>query len=135
MTKSAYKLAHVDRTEIALAARKALMVANSHYFGWPAKQQERFRATMSEKARQKVQCVLIDCLLGIKCSSQELASTFDNIPLPKLNIINWAELLTEGIGEDFIYLSEYMAEGKTLLDFSTLYAYDYVVSQHATFPG
>jgi len=80
---------------------------------------------MTEKARQKLECVLIDCLLGIKCSSQELASTWDDIPSSKLNIINWASLLTQGIGEDYIYLSEYMAEGKSLLDFSTLFDYDY----------
>jgi hypothetical protein len=125
MTEPAYKLAHVDITEIALAARKALMVADSHYFAWPAKQQECFRATMDEKTRQKVQCVLIDCLFGIKCSSQELANTWDDIPFPKLNVLNWANLLTQGIGEDYICLNEFMAEGKSLLDFSTLYDFDY----------
>lgn len=125
MTKPAYKLAHIDKTEIARAARKGLMVADSHYFAWPAKQQERFRATMSEKVRQKIQCVLIDCLLGIKCSPQELTDTWNDIPIPKLNVLNWANLLTEGIGEDYISLNEFMAEGKSLLDFSTLYDYDY----------
>jgi hypothetical protein len=125
MTESAYKLAHIDKVEVALAARKGLMVADSHYFAWPAKQQECFRATMSEKARQKVECVLIDCLFGIKCSPQELTNAWDDIPFPKLNALNWAILLTQGIGEDFIYLSEYMAEGKSLLDFSTLYDFDY----------
>jgi len=125
MTKPAYKLAHVDKTEIVLAARKGLMVADSHYYAWPEKQQERFRATMSEKARNKVQRVLIKCLLGIKCSPQELSDTWDDIPLSKLNMINWANLLTQGIGEDYIFLNEYMAEGKCLLDFSTLYDYDY----------
>jgi hypothetical protein len=125
MNEPAYKLAHIDAKEIALAARKGLMVADSHYLAWSAKQQERFRATMSEKARQKVQCVLIDCLLGTKCSPQELSDTWDDIPLPKLNVLNWASLLTQGIGEDYIYLNERMAEGKSLLDFSTLYDFDY----------
>ena len=125
MTKPTYKLAHIDKTEIALAARKALMVADSHYLAWTAKEQEHFRATMSEEAQQKVHRVLLDCLLGIKCSSQELANAWDDMPSPKMNIINWANLLTQGIGEDYIYLSEYMAEGKSLLDFSTLYDYDY----------
>jgi len=64
MTKPAHKLAHINKAEIELAARKGLMMADSHYFAWPAKQQERFRATMSEKARQKVECVLIDCLFA-----------------------------------------------------------------------
>jgi hypothetical protein len=125
MTEPAYKLAHIDIKEIALAARKGLMVADSHYFAWPAKQQECFRATISEKARQKVECVLIDCLFGIKCSPQELSNAWDDIPLPKLNVLNWADLLTQGIGEDYIYLNEFMAEGKSLLDFSTLHNYDY----------
>lgn len=125
MTKPAYKLAHINKVEIEQAARKGLMMADSHYLAWPVKQQERFRATMSEKARKKVECVLVDCLLGIKCSSEELANIWDDIPPPKLNIINWASLLAEGIGEDYIYLNEYMAEGKSLLDFSTLYDYDY----------
>lgn len=125
MAKSAYKLAHIDQEGITLAARKGLMVADSLYFAWPEEQQERFRATMGEKARQSVERVLLDCLLGIKCSSQELADTWDDIPSDKLNIINWASLLTQGIGEDYIYLCEIMAEGKSLLDFSTLYDYDY----------
>jgi len=125
MTETTYKLAHIDVTVIVLAARKGLMVADSHYLAWPKEQQERFRATMSEKARQKVECVLIDSLLGIKCTPQELSNTWDEIPLPKLNALNWAILLTQGIGEDYIYLSEYMAEGKSLLDFPTLYDFDF----------
>jgi hypothetical protein len=125
MTEPAYKLAHIDKAKIALAARKGLMVADSHYLAWPAKQQERFRATMSETTRQKVQCVLFDYLLGIKCSPKELSNAWDDIPFPKLNVLNWADLLTEGIGEDYICLNEFMVEGKYLLDFSTLYDYDY----------
>jgi hypothetical protein len=125
MTNPVYKLAHIDKAKIALAARKALMVADSHYYAWSVQQQERFRATMSEKKRQKVRCVLLDYLLGIKCSSKELTGVWNDIPFSKLNIINWASLLTQGIGEDFIYLNECMAEGKSLLDFSTLYDYDY----------
>ena len=53
MTKPAYKLAHINKADIALAARKGLMVADSLYFAWPAKQQECFRATMSENLQAK----------------------------------------------------------------------------------
>lgn len=80
---------------------------------------------MSKKTRRKVQCVLLDHLLSIKCSSKELSDILDDIPVPKLNIINWASLFTQGIGEDYIYLNECMAKGKSLLDFSTLYDFDY----------
>jgi hypothetical protein len=125
MANPTYKLAHIDKKQIELAARKALMVADSHYYGWSAQKQERFRATMSEKKQKKVRCVLLDHLLGMKCSSKELADVWNDIPFSKLNIINWASLLTQGIGEDFIYLNECMAEGKSLLDFPTLYDYDH----------
>ena len=125
MTKPTYQLAHIDKKQIALAARKALMIADSHYYAWSAQQQERFRATMSEKSRQKVQCVLLDYLLNIKCSPKALADSWNGIPSSKLNDINWANLLTQGIGEDYIYLNECMAKGKSLLDYETLYDYDY----------
>jgi len=46
-------------------------------------------------------------------------------PLAKINILNWASLLTSGIGEDYLYLNESMADDKSLLDFTTLYDYDY----------
>jgi hypothetical protein len=34
MTEPAYKLAHIDKTQVVLAARKALMVADPHYFAY-----------------------------------------------------------------------------------------------------
>jgi hypothetical protein len=63
MSRSAYKLAHLDRTQIQAAARRALIAADGQYFSWPVRNQERFRATMSDEARRKVQCVLLDSRL------------------------------------------------------------------------
>ncbi len=125
MTDTDYKLASIDRKEILAAARKALIAANAQYYALTAQEQERFRATVGREARQKIQCVLLDSLLDIKCSTEEVDAIWDDIPLAELNRLNWASLLTTGIGEDYIYLNEGMGKGKTLLDFPTLYDYDY----------
>jgi len=120
-----YKLAHINKKQIISASRKALMAADAHYFAWPIEQQEHFRATMNESSRVRIRQVLLSSLLGINCVSEEVDKVWNDISLPNMNILNWANLLTLGIGEDFVYLNETMAEGKSLLDFSTLYDYDY----------
>ena len=125
MKNTQYKLSSLDKTEIKAAARKALMMADSDYYSWSPEQQERFRVTMDEKSRQKVEQVLLANLLNIKCSLEEVDQIWRDQPLDKLNILNWGSLLTKGIGEDCIVLNEFMAKDKTLLDFETLYDYDY----------
>lgn len=125
MKEKTYKLAHLDRQKILVAARKALIAADAHYYAWTAQEQECFRATMGEDARRRIQCVLLDDLLDIKCRTDEVDEVWKNVLLTDLSQLNWARLLTTGIGEDYIYLNECMAEGKTLLDFPTLYDFDY----------
>ena len=120
-----HKLSSIDKTQITAAARKALMAADAHYYAWPTEQQERFRTTMDRASRTKVRRVLLDCLLGIQCSDEKADEAWDDVPLPKLNMLNWASLLTSGIGEDYLYFNESMADDKSLLDFTTLYDYDY----------
>ena len=125
MKGETYKLAHLDRQKLLVAARKALIAADAHYFAWTPEEQERFRATMGKDERRRIQRVLLDDLLDIKCRTDEIDDVWNDMPLTNLNQLNWARLLTTGIGEDYIYLNECMAEGKTLLDFPTLYDYDY----------
>jgi hypothetical protein len=87
--------------------------------------QEWFRVTLDDDARRRIQCVLLDDLLDIKCGTDEIDEVWNDMPLIDLSQLNWASLLMTGIGEDYIYLNECMAEGKSLLDFPTLYDYDY----------
>jgi len=124
MTHKKHKLS-VNKTQITAAARRALMVADTNYFSWSAQQQEHFRATMDKASRNRVQRVLLDNLLGIKCSSGESDDAWNDVPLTKLDVLNGGMLLATGIGDDFIYLNESMADDKTLLDFTTLYDYNY----------
>jgi hypothetical protein len=120
-----YELSSINKTQITAAARKALIAADSHYHAWPAQQQENFRATMDEGARNRVERVLLKSLLNIQCSIDEVDKIWSDVPLSELNILNWASLLTKGIGEDFIVLNEMLVDDKSLLDFTTLYDYNY----------
>lgn len=125
MNDKPYKLISVDKGKIAAAAQRALIAADSQYFAWSSERQEHFRATMKEEARTRARRVLLDSLLDIRCSLDQVDEAWRDAPPKHTDLLNWASLLINGIGEDFIYLNEFMSEGKSLLDFSTLYEYDY----------
>lgn len=115
----------MDDTRIKAAARKALMAADPLYYSWPPDRQERFRATMDETARNRIDAVLLGELLDIACTPENAGDIWRDLPLSKLDDLNWAKLLTTGIGEDMIFLNESMAENTSLLDFDTLHDYDF----------
>ncbi len=115
----------MDKSKIKSAARKALIAADPDYYSWPAQQQEQFRATMDDDAQSRVEAVLLKNLQGIQCAVENASEIWSDLPLSKLDNLNWAKLLTTGIGEDNILLNECMAENKSILDFNSLYDYDY----------
>jgi hypothetical protein len=102
MNDTAYKLAHIDKKLIKSAARKALIAADPGYYAGSPEEQERFRATMDANADKKIRQVLLDCLLDVKCAGDDVDRIWDGVPLSKLNALNWARLLTSGIGADYI---------------------------------
>jgi len=115
----------MGKSKIKIAARKALMAADPDYYSWSAQQQEQFRATMDDAAQSRVEAVLLKGLLGIQCTAGNASDIWKDLPLSKLDNLNWAKLLTSGIGENHIFLNESMAENKSLLDFNSLYDFDY----------
>jgi len=115
----------MDAVKITAAARKALIAADPGYYSRIPEQQERFRATMNEAAESRVEAVLLHDLLGISCTPKNAGDIWRRLPPAKLDRLNWAKLLTKGIGEDMIFLNESMAENISLLDFETVYEYDY----------
>lgn len=125
MNDNTYPLHSFNKIQISSAAKKSLIAAEPHYFAWSPEKQEHFRATMSRDARKRAQKVLLNSLLNIPCSIKNVDDVWDDVPKAELNILNWANLLITGIGKDYIYLNQPMAEGKSLLDFTTLYDYDY----------
>ena len=116
---------NMDKSKIKTAARKALIAADPDYYSWPEQQQEQFRATMDDTAQSRVEAVLLKNLLGIQCTTKNASEIWRDLPLSKLDNLNWAKLLTSGIGDDNIFLNESMAGNKSLLNFDSLYDYDY----------
>ncbi len=115
----------MDKSIIKTAARKALIHANPDYYSWPNHQQEQFRATMGDDAQNRVEAVLLKNVYGIKCTAENASEIWNNLPRSKWDNLNWAKLLTSGIGDDSVFLNESMAENITLLNFDSLYDYDY----------
>ncbi len=115
----------MNNNKIKAAARKALIVADNSYYSWPLEQQEKFRATMNEAAQNKVESILLNSLLDFKSTPENAGEIWSELPLSKLDNLNWAKLLVTGIGDDYILLNESMAENVSLLDFNSLYDYDY----------
>ena len=129
MTYKKSPVSAIDKSKINAAARKAHITADAHYFSWSVDRQELFRANMVDSARQKIRRVLLRELLGIQCTDAEVDDVWDDVPQSKLLILNSACLLTTGIGADYLYLNESMSADKTLLDFETLFEYDYAYYQ------
>lgn len=107
------------------AANRALMAGSADYFSWTETEQERFRAAPGREARARMEQVLLKQVLGIECAAAQAQDVWNDLSLEQLNRINPADLLTRGIGDDFVYLNESLADNQCLLDFDTLYDYDH----------
>lgn len=115
----------ISPQRIQSAARRALIAAAPDYFSWPVEKQEQFRCLMSEDASRRAEQILLDQVLGIKCDLDSVEEVIDDLPIAQKNLLNWALLLIKGIGEDYIYLNEHLAEGDSLLNYETLFDFDH----------
>ena len=108
------------------ALRQALMRVNPEYFAWPLEAQERYRVRMPERDAFRLRQALVKVLFGIQAKTEEdLAEIRNRFGDKEHLVFNRALLPAAGVGEDAFFLNEYLGEGKTLLDFDTLYQYDY----------
>ncbi len=114
-----------EQSQIKAAARRALMAANPDYFGWSPEQQEVFRAKMDYLAQNKIEQVLINDILDIQCKLEDVDDIWNDATKDQIDRLNLAKLFTCGIGTDFIFLIEFLDDDVSLLDFPTLYDYDY----------
>ncbi|GAB6040470.1 hypothetical protein [Endothiovibrio diazotrophicus] len=114
-----------DHAAIEAAARRALMAVVPDYFSWDDNRRERFHADRDRDTRDALSRIMITALTGTRCDRDEAwEEAEEDLEPARLYALNWARLLTEGIGEDRIYLNESMADGVTLLDFETVHDYD-----------
>lgn len=115
--------ARYDRWQPAL--RRALMRVRPEYFAWSVADQERYAVTMPAEDREHFAEALMAELFGRTFSSREEAdAAVDDLPLADLERWNQVVLPFTGIGEDYFYLNEWLARGKSILDFDTVRAFD-----------
>ncbi|MDF0668768.1 MAG: hypothetical protein P0119_22175 [Nitrospira sp.] len=99
---------------------------NPEYFAWSLDAQERYRVSMPEQDAFRLRQELVKALFGIQAKTDEdLSEISDQFGDEEHLVFNRALLPAAGVGEDFFFLNEYLDEGKTLLNFDTLYEYDY----------
>jgi hypothetical protein len=120
---------HPPPTELASldpALRQALIRVNPDYFVWSLEAQERYRVSMPEHDAFRLRQELVKALFGLYAKTDEDLSEISNqFGDEKHLVFNRTLLPAAGVGEDSFFLNEYLDEGKTLLDFDTLYQYDY----------
>ena len=106
--------------------RRAFMRVNPEYFAWPIEAQERYRASMPEHDAFRLRQEVVKTLFGIHAHTEkDLAEISDQFSDEEHLVFNRVWLSAVGVGEDSFFLNECLDEGKTLLDFDTLYEYDY----------
>lgn len=102
------------------------MRVNPDYFGWSLEAQERYRVSMPEQDAFRLRQTLLKTLFGLHAQTEEdLEKITDQFSNEEHLVFNRAWLPAAGVGENSFFLNEYLDEGKTLLDFGTLYEYDY----------
>jgi hypothetical protein len=109
--------------------RRAVMVVKPEFFAWPAQEQLRYRVDLSKADREAIIAALLRAHGHRRPAALARLESRGRIALPVQDEINEWLLPLTGIGEDAFVLNEHMAEGRTVLDFETLLAYD--VDDHA----
>lgn len=125
MAKNISQTRTIEKSAVITAARRALITANEKYFSLSEEEQEVYRATKDDKAIQRIKCSVLRDLLKIQAKIDSIDDLWSELSKSDLNTLNWCLLLTDGIGDDFIFVNESFSENTSILDFTTLYDYDF----------
>lgn len=102
------------------------MRVNPNYFTLSLPEQERYRVSMPKKDAFRIRQTLLKALFGIHVKiEKEMEAAEDAFGDEEHLALNTALLPAAGFGEDFFFLNESLGKDQTLLDFKTLYDYDY----------
>lgn len=108
------------------AFRRAMIAVKPDYFSLAPAAQERYRLAMPKEDYVRVQQMVLKSLFDIQVDTkQKLDAVLKSFGHEHYLIFNRAMLFFQGLGDDHFYLNDYLGENTTLLDFETLYAYDY----------
>lgn len=105
--------------------RRALVRVKPDYFSWPLEAQEQYRVTMPEDDTFHIQQVVLQGLFDMTLDTEaQLEAAREQFTDTQYLRYNATMLPIQGIGEDYFFLNESFGD-KTILDFPTLYDYDY----------
>ncbi len=106
------------------ALRRGLMRANPGYFAMSIEEQERYRVSMPDEDEFIIEQQIFHDMLNVDVSTRdEWRNAHRQMPISQLNRFNEVIQPIKGIGDDCLWLNEYLGD-KTLLDFETLYDHD-----------
>ena len=106
--------------------RQTMIAVKPDYFSWTPAAQERYRLNMPKEDYFRIQKGLIKRLFNIQIDTEEkMDEVFKSFRDEHYLLFNSTMLFFQGMGDDQFYLNEYIGKDTTLLDFETLYDYDY----------
>jgi hypothetical protein len=112
-------------SEKQAALKRALIRVKPEYFSWPIEAQEKYRVAMPDMDMFRIGQALLKALFSISANTEdEMNKAFDSFNDEQYLLFNSTLLPLTGIGDDHFFLNEHLGD-KTLLDFETLYDYDY----------
>jgi hypothetical protein len=107
------------------ALKRALIRVKPRYFSWTMEAQEQYRVAMPDADRFRIRQALLKTLFSISVETEEeMNKVFGTFNDEQYLLFNSTLLPLTGIGGDHFFLNEHLGD-KTLLDFETLYDYDY----------
>ncbi len=96
------------------------------YFSWESLTKEAYRANISDDVLFSLKKHLINKLFGILVTNEnQLERTLREFSEAQYLQLNSQLLYMQGIGEDYFYLNESFVDNTSILDFKSLYDYDY----------
>ncbi|MEW6708696.1 MAG: hypothetical protein AB1403_02645 [Candidatus Riflebacteria bacterium] len=111
---------------ISSCLEKAIKEHIPDYFSWDEQAQEKYRMFLPDDVRFKIQQYIYRDLFDIAVGNRdELDDAWDELSEENRLKFNATMLPLQGIGKDCFFLNEYFDIGKSLLDFETLYQYDF----------
>jgi hypothetical protein len=106
--------------------RRAIISVKPDYYAWPPETQERYRVNMPKEDSFRIRQAVLKGLFRIRVDTQEqLNAVLESFNDAQYLLLNSALLPIMGVGDDCFFLNEHLGNNVTLLDFDTLYDYDY----------
>jgi len=114
------------KTHFAPVLEKAVNQLIPGYFSWDEQTQDKCRMFMSSDLKFKFHQFILKEAFGIEVADDDaFDDAWSDMSAHETTKFNAILLPLFGIGEDLFFLTEHFADGESILDFETLYQYDF----------